>query len=97
MLDGVGAVEGGVEHLVDDVVAGGDEGDGEEGEDEGVDEVEIESAGSTLRGTMTPGRTKRFLMEWSSRAMARWARSRSPKGTLVRSLWDIGRGLRGVW
>jgi hypothetical protein len=50
LLDGVEAVEGGVEDFVDDVVAAGDEGDGDEGEDEGLEEVTIEEGGVDAEG-----------------------------------------------
>ncbi len=49
-LDGMEAIEGRVEDFVDDVVAAGDQGDGHEGEDEGLDEVEIEEGGIDAEG-----------------------------------------------
>ena len=44
------AVEGGVEDFVDDVVAAGDEGDGDEGQNESLDEVQIEEGGIDAEG-----------------------------------------------
>jgi hypothetical protein len=49
-LDGMEAIERRVEDFVDDVVTAGDEGDGDEGEDEGLDEVEIEEGGVDAKG-----------------------------------------------
>lgn len=49
-LDRMETVEGSVEDFVDDVVTAGDEGDGEEGEDEGANEVQVEEGGIDAEG-----------------------------------------------
>ena len=49
-FDGMEAIERRVEDLVDDVVTAGDEGDGDEGQDEGLDEVAIEEPGVDAKG-----------------------------------------------
>ena len=61
LLDGMEAVEGGVEDFVDDVVAAGDEGDGDEGEDEGAEEVEIEEGGIDAEGDDDAGEDEEIL------------------------------------
>src|SRR6202034_735403 len=50
LLDGVETVEGGVEDFVDDVVAAGDQCDGDEGENEGLDQLEINEGGIDTEG-----------------------------------------------
>ena len=54
-LDGMEAVEGRVEDFVDDVVAARHESDGDEREDEGLDEVEIEEGGVDAEGNDDAG------------------------------------------
>ena len=60
-LDGMEAVEGRVEDFVDDVVAAGDKCDGDEGEDEGLDEVKIEEGGIDAEGDDDAGENEEVL------------------------------------
>jgi hypothetical protein len=55
------AVVRGVEDFVDDVVAAGDEGDGDEGQSEGLDEVEIEKGGVDAEGDDDAGEDEEVL------------------------------------
>ena len=61
LLDGVEAVEGGVEDFVDDVVAAGNEGDGDEGEGEGLDQPQIEESRIDAEGDDDAGKNEEVL------------------------------------
>ncbi len=60
-LDGMETIVGRVEDFVDDVVAAGYEGDGDEGEDEGADELEIEESGIDAERDDDAGKDEEIL------------------------------------
>ena len=73
-------VVGRVQDLVDHVVARRDQADRQQADDEPPRRARRRRrAGRSLSATTTPGRTKTFLNQWSTRQIWRWARSRSPR------------------